>query len=293
MDLQSIKNDAKNLIEQIGLGDGFALCGVPNMGILQSQVSKSNSCSVVDPLISLVLQGEKSAQYGSQSVNYAAGDIVIVGQSLPMISSVINVTPDLPFIAIYVGLDMQILRGVYSDMGGSANMDTAPAIGTGAAETQLIDAIGRLFRLRHDPVEERTLGAAALREVYFRVLRSKHASSLRQMIHADSKANQIAKAIAHIQKQYRSTIKATELASIAGMSATAFYEHFKQITASSPLQYQKDLRLLEAHKMLQQAKSPISEVAHNVGYDSAAQFSREFSRKFGAPPKTFVGAFST
>lgn len=141
--------------------------------------------------------------------------------------------------------------------------------------------------MRRDPIEEQTLGAAALREVYFRVLRSDKGRALRTIIQADSKANQVAKAIAHIRKEYRSTIKASDLAAISGMSASVFYDAFKRITANSPLQFQKDLRLTEAIQLLQQTGSPISEVAHSVGYESAAQFSREFSRKFGVPPKVF------
>lgn len=291
VDLDCFLNDAKDHIAQTGASDGFQTCGVRNMGIVQAQAGKPKTCSVIDPLISLVLQGRKSAQCGTQRITYTAGDIVIVGQSLPVISSVIDATPDTPFIAACVGIDTQVLRGVYSDMGGGGVENTVPAFNAGTADTEVIDAMARLFRLRRDRIEEQTLGAAALREVYFRVLRSTHSSALRQMIHADGKASQIAKAIAHISKEFRSTIKATDLASIAGMSESVFYESFRQITANSPLQYQKDLRLLEAYQILQHAQSPISEVAHIVGYDSAAQFSREFSRKFGAPPKAFVGTF--
>lgn len=290
MRLASFLEDVKAHIAQTGLTDGIQTCGVRNMGLLQTQFMKSRSCAVIDPLISLVLQGNKTAQFGTQNVNYAAGDVVIVGQALPMISSVINPTPEIPFIAVYVSIDMQILRSVYSDIGGGLRDDTARGLETGTAEIELIDAIARLFRLHRDPVEEQALGAAALREVYFRVLRSKHSSALRQMIHADSKANQIAKAITHIRKEYRNTIKASDLASIAGMSASVFYENFKLITANSPLQYQKDLRLMDAYQMLQLAQTPVSEIAHTVGYESAAQFSREFSRRFGAPPTAFVGA---
>jgi transcriptional regulator GlxA family with amidase domain len=186
---------------------------------------------------------------------------------------------------------MQILRNLYLDTNGERDTDNAAAaFVTGVAEDELIDAMARLFRLRRDPIEEQALGAAALREVYYRALQSKHGSALKQMIHLDSKANQIAKAIAHIRKKYRETIKAADLAAISGMSASVFYETFKQITANSPLQYQKDLRLHEAQQLLQQAQAPISQIALNVGYESAAQFSREFSRKFGAPPKAFMGA---
>ena len=291
MDTDHLLSDVKGYIAETGLVDGFQACGVRGMGVLQSCYVKAKSCAVVEPLISLVLQGQKYAQFGTHRVEYAAGDVVIVGQSLPTISSVIGATPEHPFIAVYVGLNMQILRGVYADMGSSITQESARlGFETGQAEAELIDALARLFRLRRDKVEEQALGAAALREVYFRVLRSKYSGALQQMIHLDSKANQIARAIAHIRREYRSTIKANDLAAIAGMSPSVFYETFKQITANSPLQYQKDLRLLEAHEMLRHERSSISKVAHHVGYESAAQFSREFSRKFGAPPKAVANA---
>lgn len=291
MNLHKFLADVKEHISQSSVHDGFQLCGVRNMGVMQTQHAKLNTCAVIDPLIGLVLQGQKTVQYGSRRIQYAAGDVLIVGQTLPTMSSVVNATPDVPFIAAYVSIDMQIVRNLYSDIDGGRGTDsTATAFVTGKAEDELIDAMARLFRLRRDPVEEQALGAAALREVYFRVLRSKHGQALQQLIHLDSKASQIAKAIAHIRKEYRSTIKAADLASIAGMSASIFYENFKQITANSPLQYQKDLRLHEAQQMLQQAQAPVSQIALAVGYESPAQFSREFSRKFGAAPKTFVGA---
>jgi len=293
MDRLSFLADVKSYVAQSGGADGLHFSGVRNMGVMQTSHTKMNTCAVIEPLISLVLQGNKSAQYGTKQINYAAGDMLVVGQSMPSISSVINATPDTPFIAAYVGIDMQILRSLYSDIGGGRSTDiAAQAFETGVAESELVDAMARLFRLRRDPVEEQALGEAALREVYFRALRSKHGRVLQQMIHLDSKANQIAKAIAHIRKEYRSTIKATDLASIAGMSPSVFYENFKHVTANSPLQYQKDLRLHEAHQLLQHARTPVSQIAQSVGYESAAQFSREFSRKFGAPPKTFVNTLS-
>lgn len=258
------------------------------MGIMQTRMSKRSSCSIVEPLIGLVLQGSKAAQYGTERVRYVAGDVIVIGQALPMVSGLIDATPEEPYIALYVGIDMQIMRGVYSDMGSASIDDTGPALETGEANVEVIDSFGRLFKLRRDPVEEQTLGLAALREVYFRVLRSKQGRALQRIIHADSKANQVAMAIAHIRTEYRSTIPASELAAISGMSASVFYDAFKRVTANSPLQFQKDLRLTEAHHLLQQTVTPISEVAHRVGYESAAQFSREFSKKFGMPPRSFA-----
>ena len=290
MTLQDLLDDAKLHLARTGQGDGFQSCGVRNMGVMQTRRAKRSSCSVVEPLIGLVLQGRKEAQYGTERVRYHQGDIIVIGQALPMVSGLVDASAACPYIALYVGIDPQILRAVYSDMVGASVDDAGPGLETGQADAEVIDAMARLFKLRHDPIAEQTLGAAALREVYFRVLRSTKGSALRRIIHADSKANQVAKAIAHIRREYRSTIKASDLAAISGMSASVFYDAFKRVTANSPLQYQKDLRLTEAHHLLQHTGAPISEIAHKVGYDSPAQFSREFSRKFGASPRQFAAA---
>ncbi len=288
MTLSDLLSDAKDFIAAGGLKDGFHACGVPHMGIQQTSMNRKSTCAVIDPMIGLVLQGGKTAQFGTQQVRYDAGDLVVVGQTLPLMSSTLNATSDTPYLALYIELDMQLLRVVYGEMAGMSRGDAGPALEAGQADAEVIDALARLFRLRRDPVEEQMLGSAALREVYFRVLRSSHSTALHQSIQADSKANQIAKAIRHIRSEYRKTIKASDLATLSGMSASVFYETFKSVTANSPLQYQKDLRLTEAHRLLQSAALPISQVAHSVGYDSAAQFSREFSRKFGAPPRAFA-----
>ena len=285
INLEDLLSDAQSHISQVGLDDGFRRCGVRNMGIMQTRAAKRSTCAVVEPLIGLVLQGSKAVQYGTQNLRYRAGDVIVIGQALPMVSGLIDATPKDPYIALYIGIDVQIVRGVYADMGSGLTDETGPALETSQADSEIIDAFGRLFRLRRDPIEEQTLGLAALREVYFRILRSEQSRALQWIIQADSKANQVAKAIAHIRKEYRSTIKASELAAISGMSASVFYDTFKRITANSPLQFQKDLRLTEAHQLLQHSAPRISEVARRVGYESAAQFSREFSKKFGAPPK--------
>lgn len=292
MDVRGFLKVVMAHIETCGSPEGIISRGLPDMGIVHTRYEKAKkNCTVFDPVISLVLQGRKEAFYGDRQVNYGAGDLLIVGQTMPVLSSLIEVRPDYPFVAVAVRIDMQVLRSLYGDIDPSDwDSDMARGLEAGVADDEVIDAMARLFKLGRDPLETQALGASALREVYFRVLRSRHAGALRQMLNLDSKASRIARSIAHIRKEYRNSIKASELAAIAGMSASVFYENFKQVTASSPLQYQKELRLLEAQQMLQHARAPISQVAQQVGYESPAQFSREFSRKFGSPPKAFVGA---
>lgn len=291
MDAQRFLDDVMTHIRSSGSPEGLVSRGVRDMAIVHTTCTKPKDSAIFDPVISLVLQGRKEASYGNRRVTYGAGDLLIIGQTMPVLSAVIKAKPDYPFVAVVVRVDMQVLRSLYGDIDSSdweGNM--APGLEAGAADEEVIEAMARLFKLGRDPVEEKALGASALREVYFRVLRSRHAGALRQILNLDSKASRVAKAIAHIKKEYRRSIKASELAAIAGMSASVFYENFKQVTANSPLQFQKDLRLIEAHQILQHAQAPISEIALQVGYESPAQFSREFSRKFGGPPKAFVGS---
>jgi hypothetical protein len=133
MELHNLLKDAKSYITGTRLTDGFHYCGVRNMGIAQTSANKNASCSVVEPLIGLVLQGSKAAQYGTERVQYFAGDVIVVGQALPMTSVTVDATPEKPYIALYVGIDMQVMRSVYSDMQSAAVEETGPAIETGQA----------------------------------------------------------------------------------------------------------------------------------------------------------------
>lgn len=282
--------DVLDWVAETGPHEGVVANGVRGMGVLHATTPRRNQCSVYDPVISLVLQGRKEAFFGNQKLSYGTGDAVIIGQTMPILSTMMEATAAKPFVAVYVQVDLPILRSLYADLGERVPMAASGrGLEAGTAQRDLVDAISRLFRLSRDPLEEQALGAAALREVYFRTLQFGHAGALRDLMAVDSKASRVAKAIAHIHRGYRGTIKASELADLAGMSASVFYECFKDVTASTPLQFQKDLRLMEARQMLSGAAHPISQIAQDVGYESAAQFSREFSRKFGQPPRAFLG----
>lgn len=273
--------------------EGFIPLPVRNIGLVRTVQSKRNDGAIYAPLLALVLNGRKDALYGSRSVAYGAGDLLIIGQTAPILASSVTATPSDPFVALYVEIDLQLVRSLAGEV-GALDTDDSPARGVevGAADAELVAAMARLFRLHSDPIAEQALAGSTLREVLFHALRSRHGGNLRQMMNIDSKASRIARAIVHIRKEYRSQIRATDLAAIAGMSASVFYENFREVTANSPLQFQKDLRLLEARDLLVQARQPVSQIAYEVGYDSAAQFSREFTRKFGGSPRSFLGGAS-
>jgi transcriptional regulator GlxA family with amidase domain len=135
------------------------------------------------------------------------------------------------------------------------------------------------------------LGPSTLREIHYRLLLSPVGGMLRNLLVADSHASRVAKAIRRLRSEYRVPLKVPDLAKAAGMSASSFHEHFKAVTGTTPLQYQKDLRLIEAHALLTAMSHTVSEAAYEVGYESPNHFSRDYNRKFGLPPSRGASAY--
>lgn len=148
----------------------------------------------------------------------------------------------------------------------------------------------RYLALAHDPAEARVLVPLIRRELHFRLLRSPAGAMLRRLLRSDSHASNIGNAIELLRLRYRERLEMDELARQVGMSTSAFYKHFKSVTATTPLQFQKNLRLTEARRLLVGGEHSVSTAAHAVGYESPSQFSREYSRRFGAPPRTALGS---
>ena len=137
----------------------------------------------------------------------------------------------------------------------------------------------------HTPAEAKVLGPLILKEMHFRLLTAPHGGMLRNLIQRNSHASRITRAIAYIRQDFANPLAVADLADDAGMSASSFHQHFKSITAMTPLQYQKDLRLMEARRLLMSGQFSVSTTAYEVGYESPTQFSREYSRKFGVSPR--------
>ena len=240
---------------------------------------------VYHPVICLNLQGRKQVSIGDRSIAFAAGQSLIVSHDLPVAARVTEASPELPYLAIIVALDIAILQSL-SDEVGEAVLDARQAQALAASETDsaLVEAIARYFALIDDPVTAKVMTPLIRKEIHFRLLMASHGGMLRQLMRRDSHASRISRAISRIRAEYRSPLAIADLAEEAGMSPSSFHEHFKHITGTTPLQYQKDLRLMEARRLISMDGSSVSSAAYEVGYESPTQFSREYSRKFGIPP---------
>ncbi len=279
-----IKDVFQHVSDSGKMGEGCAT-GVEGLYAVANTQTTECSATFYEPIMCLVLQGTKEAYISNRVVRYGAGDTLIVSHAVPVDAAVIQASPDAPYAALALVLDMALARSLYDEIDDAA--DTASnlhSVDAAASDAALINAVGRLFQLSKDPVEAKALAPLVLREIHFRLLRARHGGMLRQLLQQDSTASRISKTIATLRSNFRSNIAVAELAMDCGMSLSSFHEHFKTVTATTPLQYQKELRLLEARRLLSAGGVSVAAAAYEVGYESPTQFSREFSRKFGLSP---------
>jgi AraC-like DNA-binding protein len=215
------------------------------------------------------------------------GQSLLVSHTLPVTSRVTTASHDCPYIALVLPLDLELLR----ELAPNAPLRSAGAlqdpfsISLYPADEGLENALARYIEQCGVETSRTVLAPITLREIHARLLMGPHGDQLQKLLWHETKASRVFQATQHIQANLSTAIAIADLAERAGMSSSAFFEHFKSVTGTSPLQYQKDLRLLRARDALRSSHNKVSEIAFSVGYDSPAQFSREYARKFGISPK--------
>jgi AraC-like DNA-binding protein len=259
---------------------------LPGLGLARSAAPYHFEAMIYEPLVCLILQGEKEAVAGSRRHVVAAGQAIVVSHAQPVLARVTVARPEAPYLSLVAPLDLALLRSLDHEL-GEVPLSDAPG---SAFLVQPIDpatlrALERLVTLAADPTDARVLGPMALRELHYRLLRGPHGAMLRSLVQRSSHASNIARAIETLRASYRERLQMAAVARSVGMSASSFYEHFKAVTSTTPLQFQKDLRLTEARRLLQSGKHSVATAAFEVGYESPSQFSREYARRFGAPPR--------
>jgi len=266
------------------------LCGaaspLPDLLLVQHVKPTEMSPTLYEPGICLTLQGRKETVFGETILKLGPGESSLVSHDIPVISRITVARPDEPYLAIIVMIDLSLLRGLYEELGNVAYTN-APARSLAATATnpRLLDCLSRYLAVASDPVEKRVMAPSLRRELHFRLLTAPHGGMLRALLRYDSHPSSIARAISQIRRDFRTPIAVADLAREVGMSPSSFHKHFRDITSTTPLQYQKELRLLEARRLLSKGEHLVSKVAYEVGYESPTQFSREYSRKFGVPPR--------
>jgi AraC-like DNA-binding protein len=249
--------------------------------LLRQEAPSSFESSLYEPVLCLILRGRKQISIGERSFSFGPGECLLVSHDLPVRSRITKA----PYLALVLEIDVATIRKLYDEVAESVlDGEQARAAETHRAGAGLLDALRRYLALSDSPTDAKVLGPLVSKEIHYRLLAAPVGGMLRNLIRHDSNASAIARAIGHIRSDVRSPIAIPDLARRVGMSASSFHKHFKTITSTSPLQFQKELRLLEARRLLQTGGSSVTTAAFDVGYESPSQFSREYTRKFGVPP---------
>lgn len=274
MRLEGLIKQAKGLLK---------LSSQPLDGLLLFQQDSPSSfeASLYEPVICLILQGRKQVSIGEQTLSFGPGECLLVSHDLPVCSRITKA----PYLALVLKVDLATIRKLYDEVAESAlDSERARAAETHRADPGLLDALRRYLALAESPADAKVLGPLISKEIHYRLLVAPFGGMLRSLIRRDSNASAIARAIGHIRGNIRAPIAIPELARQVGMSVSSFHKHFKMITSTTPLQYQKELRLLEARRLLRTGGASVTTAAFDAGYESPSQFSREYARKFGVPP---------
>ncbi|MEQ8936897.1 MAG: AraC family transcriptional regulator, partial [Amphiplicatus sp.] len=239
-----------------------------------------------EPAVCIVAQGEKQAILGDALLTYDPAKFLVVSADVPVLCNITRASPAAPYLCLRLDLDLAALGAMMLELGIEPARGDAPgpALALSAATPELIDSATRLVKLLGDPKDARALAPLVEREILYRLLTGEQGNKIRQIAVSDSKLAQVTRAIGWIKKNFAEPFRIEMVAAEARMSASALHQHFKAVTAMSPLQYQKQRRLQEARRLILWESLDAANAAHRVGYESPSQFSREYARVFGAPP---------
>jgi AraC-like DNA-binding protein len=259
---------------------------IPRLALHRATAPTGPMSTLYEPALCVVVQGRKQAMLGATSYIYDAAKYLVVSVDLPIVGGVIEASEEKPYLGFRLSLDPAMLAAMLLEM--PADSSDAQRPGTGLALSpltpDLIDPVLRLVRLLDRPGDIPMLAPLAEREILYRLLQGPQRAMLRQIALADSRLSQINRAIGWIRRHYADPFRIETVAEAARMSPSSFHHHFKAVTSMSPLQYQKQIRLQEARRLILAQHKDAAAAGFAVGYESPSQFSREYRRLFGEPP---------
>lgn len=256
-------------------------------GLLLSKVATVSTApeySLTEPLVVVMAQGGKRLLLGDEVHEYRAGDALVVTANLPVTGHFVDIAPDSPALGMALVLRPSVVAELALQAPAVRSRSTGSAISTGEASAELLDAAARLLRLLERPSDAPVLAPMLEREIIWRLLTGPQGQTIRQIGIADSDLSLVNRAIGWIRDNYAEPMRIDDLARMSGMSPSAFHRNFRSVTALSPLQFQKRIRLQQARALLVSNPSNVAGIGHRVGYDSPSQFNREYRRLFGTPP---------
>lgn len=264
--------------------DGFHATPIPRLTLARSSTVTIPMPNVYRPQLCFVAQGQKEVRLGDQRFTYAPGRYSVVTYDLPVVGHVVEATPAHPYLCLFIDFDPVML----GDLAHRVPSPDAPSAAIGKtvsdADSRLLDAVLRMMRLLDDRAALPVLASSAEKEILYRLLAGPDGARMRRITSGQGRIAQVGRAIAWIGKNFRNPFSIERLAAEVGMSPSSLHEHFRAVTAMTPLQFQKQLRLQDARSLMLVEDIDVASAALRVGYESPSQFSREYRRVFGEPP---------
>jgi AraC-like DNA-binding protein len=259
---------------------------LPGVHLIRAATTDEAMHAVVQPAFCVIAQGSKVLYLGEGRYQYDPYHYLLTTLNLPIIAQVLQASPSQPYLALRFDLDAALVGSVLVETGQMAlrARGDAKAIAVSPLDSSLLDAVLRLIRLLDCPTEARLFLPLLTREIVYRLVMGEQGHRLRQMTIPGGHTHRIAQAVEKIRRQFNQLLPVEELAREVGMSASSFHHYFREVTAMSPLQYQKQLRLQEARRLMLAEQLDAATAGYRVGYEDASHFSREYKRFFGAPP---------
>lgn len=274
---------AKRFIET----DGECRTAIDGLSLSRRSTPSVPCHSSYRPCLAMVLQGAKSLRLGSATINYARGEYLVTSLDLPVTWRVVEASAEAPHLCLSLAIDSEKLVDLLgrSDIRrGISQSENQWGISVNTAPAGLVDAVIRLLRLLDNPEDIPVMAPLIEQEILYRLLTGPSGDRLINIATVDSQANRIARAIGWLRQHFAQPLRIEQLAEQVNMSPSSFHHHFKSITAMTPIQYQKQLRLSEARRLMLVERLDAGTAGHRVGYQSPSQFSREYSRLYGNPP---------
>jgi len=262
---------------------GVAHTPIPGLTMVHSGAPSDLAYAISRPLVCLVLQGRKQVSTGNRTFMFGAGESLLITADVPIVSQITSASLATPYLSLVLDLDPSVITELTLQMtkdreGSGLSVCTEPT------DAEVTDAALRLIRLLDRPASLPVLQAQLVRELHYWLLAGRHGTAIRRLGWPEGHTRRVARAVTILRTEFMRPLSVERLAQAAGMGASSFYHHFRAVTSLSPLQFQKQLRLIEAKRLMLSEGATPSAAALAVGYESVSQFTREYRRMFGLPP---------
>ncbi|SCW90590.1 AraC family transcriptional regulator [Ancylobacter rudongensis] len=263
--------------------NGIAATPIPGLMFFRVATPSGVTHAIARPLVCLVVQGAKQVTMGTRDFQLGSGDSLLITADVPIVSQITKASHAAPYVSLVLELDLAVVAELVREMGPALAGDADP-VRVDPTDGEVAAAGLRLLQLLDRPAALPLLQAPLIRELHYWLLAGRHGAAIRRLGWPDGHAQRIGRAVALLRAEFTKPLPVSRLAEAAGMSPSSFHQHFRSATSLSPLQFQKQLRLIEARRLMAAEGASASTAAFAVGYESVPQFTREYGRLFGIPP---------